>query len=182
MRTSEIAVRYARAAFDLAVETKTEEKTFGDLRALKIAFAKDASIAQFFASPVVAPEQKESALKAALANSGTSDVATNLMLTLARKERLSLFAQVVDAFQDRADAVNGVGRGVVRSATALAPQERTSLESIVEKVLKKKVILTYTTDSSVIGGLVAQVGSYTFDDSIKSHLDRMSEELKRRTV
>jgi F-type H+-transporting ATPase subunit delta len=182
MRTSELAIRYARAAFNLAVEAKAQEKTFADLRALDVAFAREPEILQFFSSPLAQPEEKEAALKAALAGSGASETATKLLLTLAKKERLGLFAEIVRAFQDRADAVNGVGRGTVRSAVALAPQERQQIEAIVEKVLKKKVILTYKIDPSVIGGLVAQVGSFTFDDSIDSHLKRMTEELKRRTV
>ena len=72
----------------------------------------------------------------------------------------------------------------VRSARqpSLAPEERQRLEKTIEGVLNKKVILTYKVDPSVIGGLIASVRSFTFDDSIDSHLKRMNEELKRRTV
>ena len=128
------------------------------------------------------PEQKEAALKAALADSGASTEAYLLLMTLAKKERLAWFSEIVQAFQSRIDDVNGVGRGAVRSSVVLAPQDRMQIESIVEKVLKKKVILSYKIDPALIGGLVAQVGSYTFDDSIDSHLKRMTEELKRKAV
>lgn len=182
MRTSELAKRYARAAFDLATEQGIADRVFADLRSLEASFEKNPAIAEFFASPMVQPEQKEAALKAALEGGGAAAETAQLLQLLARKKRLGIFADVVGAFQNRSDEVNGVGRGVVRSAVALAPQERQQLEAIVEKVLKKKVIMTYTIDPSVIGGLVAQVGSYTFDDSIDSHLKRMTEELKRRTA
>ena len=60
--------------------------------------------------------------------------------------------------------------------------QRQQIEATVEKVLKKKVIMTYKVDPSVIGGLVAQAGSYTFDDSLNSHLQRLNDELKRRAL
>ena len=177
IRCSDLAKRYARAAYDFAAETKSEGQTIADLRALAESFAKDTAIEAFFASPVIKPEAKEAAIKAALSTSKTSEAGAQLLLTLAKKKRLPLFSQVVQAFENRIDDVNGVCRGLVRSATVLAPKERSELEAIIEKVLNKKVILTYTTDPSVIGGLVAQVGSFTFDDSIESHLKRMTHEL-----
>ncbi|MES2964311.1 MAG: ATP synthase F1 subunit delta, partial [Bdellovibrionota bacterium] len=106
----------------------------------------------------------------------------DLINLLARKDRLGVFGEIVHAFEAEADAANNVARGVVRSATVLGQDDRKRIEDQVERVLKKKVILSYKVDPSVIGGLVAQVGSYTFDDSISAHLKRMNEELKRRTV
>ena len=181
-RTSELAKRYARAAFGLAAEGGRQENVLAELRALDAAFGSEPEIASFFASPVIPPERKEAALKAALEGRGASTEVAHLILTLARKERLPFFSEIVQAFQNQADEANGVGRGTVRSSVGLAPAERQQVESIVEKVLKKKVILNYKVDPSLIGGLVAQVGSYTFDDSIESHLQRMAEELTRRTV
>ena len=101
---------------------------------------------------------------------------------LARNDRFAVLPDLVSAFEKEIDASNNVTRGVVRSAIALGQDERSRIEKTVEEFLKKKVIMTYKVDPSVIGGLVAQVGSYTFDDSIQSHLTRMNEELKRRMV
>jgi F-type H+-transporting ATPase subunit delta len=46
--------------------------------------------------------------------------------------------------------------------------------------LNKKIILTYKEDPTLLGGVVAQVGGWTFDDSIETHLIKMNEELNRR--
>ena len=182
MRVSELGLRYAKAAYGLAAEKNNQEKVFTDLRSLSELFEKDADIKAFLASPVIKPEQKIEVLKKAMAGSGLSEEALQLLILLADKERLPLFEQVFHAFQTLLDKANGVSRGVVRSAVALGNTERQQIESIVEKAINKKVIMTYKVDPSVIGGLVAQVGSYTFDDSIDAHLRKLNEELKRRTV
>lgn len=182
MKSSELVKRYAKALFEIAIDNRTQEKALSDLRQLEALFSADTAIRAFLSSPTVSPAERVQALKAALESAGLSPEVLSLTLLLAKKNRLVLFADLAMAFQAEIDSANNVCRGTVRSAAALAPAERLKIEETVERVLNKKVIMTYRTDDAVIGGLVAQVGSYTFDDSIVSHLRRMNEELKRRAV
>ena len=180
MRAPELAKRYAKALFALAVDNRSQEKVFNDLRAIGEIFAKDKETHEFLVSPMITPSQKEDVLKKVLSDKGVSKEVVETILLLARNERLNVFQDLVHAFESEIDGSNGVIRGTVRSASVLAPEERQRIEQTVEKYLSKKVIMTYTVDPTVIGGLVAQVGSYTFDDSIAAHLVRMNEELKSR--
>ncbi len=182
MKSSTLAKRYAKALFALAMDNRTQDRVLEDLRALHTSFSADASIQGFFESPMVTGTQKAEVVKKAIADKGASAEVNQFLLLLAEKDRLGIFPDVVEAFQAEIDAANNVCRGFVRSTTALGPSERTQIEKTVEGVLKKKVIMTYKVDPSVIGGLVAQVGSHTFDDSLSTHLKRMSEELKRRSI
>lgn len=182
MNSYELANRYAKAIFELAVDQRTQDRVFDELRSLEQIFAKDHETREFLISPMVTSQEREQALEKALAGKGLSKETLDLVMILAKNGRMVLFPELVLAYQAQADNANGVCRGIVRSATALGQTERQRIEDTVEKVLKKKVIMTYKIDPTVIGGLVAQVGSYTFDDSIDAHLRRMNEELKRRTV
>lgn len=182
MNVTDLANRYARAAYELAVDNRTQDKVFSDLRELEIAFSKDESIHEFLTNPLIPVSARVSALEKAMAGKGVAKEAHDLIVLLARRDRMGVFKQVVSAYEKQADAANKVCRGTVRSATTLSQDERGRIESTVEKVLGKKVIMTYRVDPTVIGGLIAQVGSYTFDDTIASHLRRMNDELNRRTV
>ncbi len=75
-----------------------------------------------------------------------------------------------------------LSRGTVRSTTVLAPEERKRIEETVNRVTHKQPLLTYKEDPALLGGMVAEVGNYTFDDSLASHLRRMNEQLTRRTM
>jgi F-type H+-transporting ATPase subunit delta len=182
VKSNTLAKRYAKAIFALSVDNRSQDKVLSDLRALSDAFDSDSAIRAFFHSPMVAASQKSGALNQALEGRVTSPEVVQFVNLLAKKDRLPIFSEIVDAFQAEIDGANNVCRGVVKSTTTLGPSERAQLEKTVEGVLKKKVIMTYKVDPSVIGGLVAQVGSHTFDDSLSTHLKRMSEELKRRTI
>jgi F-type H+-transporting ATPase subunit delta len=129
---------------------------------------------------LIAPDQKIAALKAALSGKLSQEL-TNTLILLAEKNRLEIFNELVSAFEAISDGDHGVTRGTVRSASPLSAEARQQIEDTVTKVTKKKVILNFTEDSKLLGGMVAQVGGWTFDDSLETHLTRMSEDLNRRS-
>lgn len=179
MKNSILATRYARALYMLAKEAGQHETVYAQMRVIEDAFSLEREIHEFIHSPVVRPTDKEKALEQLCAKVKVPDLLKNFLLVLARKNRLTIFSSIVAAFQAIADEAHGVTRGTVRSASVLAPDERKNLEQMVSRATKKQVILTYKEDPSLIGGLVAEVGSYTFDDSLESHLTRINEQLTR---
>lgn len=182
MKVSELAHRYARAIYELAVDNRNQDKVFEDLRALELAFSKDKETHDFLTNPLVDVKTRVTVVEKALANKAISKEAADLIMLLARRDRFGIFKELVTAYEQQADNANKVCRGTVRSAVVLGQDDRRRVEATVEKVLNKKVIMNYKVDPTVIGGLIAQVGSYTFDDTISTHLRRLNDELNRRTV
>lgn len=181
MRVSEVANRYASAIYELAAENNNQEKVFAELRVIAEVIEQNKEIKEFFSSSLVASEKKSLALKKALENQKVSTELLNLLVVLAEKSRLPLFDQVLQAYELKSDQAHGVTRGLVRSATILSPEERAQIEAKVSEVTNKKVILTYKEDPEIIGGLVAEVDGFRFDDTLQNHLRRLKEDIKRRT-
>lgn len=180
MQTSELANRYAKALFELAAQNGNQDRVLEELRVLQTVFEKDEAVRQFVTSPILKAEEKERSLAEALKNAGLSAETASFVCLLARKNRLGLFDQMVAAVKTQSDLAHGVTRGTVRSAVVLSPEERKRIEEIVSSYTQKQVILTYKEDPSVIGGLIADAGSYTFDDTLTSHLRRLKDETTRR--
>ncbi len=177
---SEVAKRYAKALYELAKSNNSQQKVFAEIRTLKQVFESDKTIGEFINSPLIPPDQKIAALRGALTSRCSPEV-TNTLVLMAEKGRLEVFGELVEAFESFSDEGHGVNRGTVRSATVLTPEERKKIEDTVTLVTKKKVILNFTEDKTLLGGLVAQVGGWTFDDSLETHLTRLSEDLNRRS-
>ena len=176
---SEVSLRYAKALYELSADQSGS--VLSELRTLENVFMKDKEVQDFFTSPLIKDSDKTMAVKSALKDKGLSENVYNFIITLAQKGRINLFSEVILAFQKISDEANGVTRGEVRSANALSPEERQEIQDVVSKTTKKNVILTYEEDPNLIGGLIAEVGSYTFDDTLTSHLRRLNDDLKRRT-
>ena len=176
---SEVSKRYAKALFDYSRETKKTDKVASQLNQLAQAFETDHGVRDFVSSPIISHEEKLTAIKKALGNTATEEI-LNLTGLLIEKNRIEMLPQVSQAFALITDEANGVTRGDVKSATPLNEDSRRKIEQTVETIIKKKVILNYAEDKTIMGGLVADVGGWTFDDSLRSHLKRLSEDLNRR--
>ena len=177
---SEVSKRYAKALYEIAKVNNNTEKVFEELRTIKQALKSDPTITDFLATPVVTVENKMAILKIALEKKISIETLNTICLLL-EKGRLEQFVDVVEAYQIISDEAHSVSRGLVRSAVPLSTQEIQRIEETVNKVTKKKVLLSYEEDALLLGGMIAQVGGWTFDDSLQSHLRRLSEELNRRT-
>jgi F-type H+-transporting ATPase subunit delta len=180
MRTNEISKRYAKALLALVKQTGLHTKTYSELHAVLGVFQKDSTVKQYFENPIVSISQKVAALNAALSDKGISDEVKNTLLLMTEKNRIQHLPGMIEAFLGYLDIEEGITRGVVRSAQPLSADSQKELEVKVSNVLKKKIVLTYQQDPKLLGGAVAQVGGWIFDDSIETHLKKMNEELNRR--
>lgn len=180
MKKSEVAKRYAKALLAVSKQNGTSEKVFAELQTIAKAFNQDLAIKAYFESPLAGPEQKLTVVKAALKDLGISQDMTNAVFVLAEKNRLSALHELVGAYQLLLDEEAGITRGTVRSAQPLSAEAQKEVEARITQVLKKKIILTYQQDPKLLGGVVAQVGGWTFDDSIDTQLKKLNEELNRR--
>lgn len=172
---SEIGNRYAKALFEVSESAKNSDAVLGELRALGEAVSKNADVKAFLSSPIVSQADKAKVF-APLKGKFTAPV-ENLLNVLNDKDRLAFAGEIAEAFEALIDEKNGVTRGVVRSAATLDPEQRKSLEETVRKVTGKQVILKFDVDPTLMGGLVATVGGWTFDDSLTSHLTSLKEGL-----
>ncbi|MGZ3768464.1 MAG: ATP synthase F1 subunit delta [Bdellovibrio sp.] len=180
MRVSEISKRYAKALLAVTKQKGVHTKAFAELQVVGKIFLEDAAIKSYFENPMISPDQKMAAVKAALTNKGVSEEVLNMLTLLSEKNRMDILGQVVQSFQELLDVEQGVTRGVVRSAQPLSADAKATIEEKINKVLNKKIVLTYEQDPKLLGGIVAQVGGWTFDDSIDTHLKKLNEELNRR--
>ncbi|HLT35576.1 MAG TPA: F0F1 ATP synthase subunit delta, partial [Enhygromyxa sp.] len=82
--------------------------------------------------------------------------------------------------RDLADEAAGRIRATVKSATALDPAAQTRIKSALESATGKQVLLETAVDPELIGGLVAHVGSFTLDRSVRTSLDKLRSSLHAR--
>lgn len=180
MRSQEVAQRYARALFKFSQEEKAVEGVLNQVREVNSAIEGDESLKLFFTGPAVNKSEQVSALAKLFENKKISEPVKGLLSVLAQKRRLAYLPDIVTAFQTAVDESQGISRGTVVSATTLFPEDRLALEATISRYTGKKVVLEYNEDPKLVGGLVAKVGSYTFDDTLETQLSLLRESIKKR--
>jgi F-type H+-transporting ATPase subunit delta len=173
-----IADRYSAALFALAEEKAALEAVETDLKALKAMLAESADLKRLVSSPVLTRRDQGNAIVALATKAGWSEITRNLLGLLAKNRRLFTISGVIDAFLARLAAQRGEVTAEVATAKALTAAQKKSLAAALKKAVGKDVALDVTVDPSLLGGLVAKVGSKMVDASLKTKLQQLTLALK----
>jgi F-type H+-transporting ATPase subunit delta len=103
---------------------------------------------------------------------GDPTIAKFLELVLERG-RISGIEQIHLHYRDLTDEAAGRIRATIKTATRLDPGADKRIQAALEKSTGKTVLLTVEEDPELIGGLVAHVGSFTLDRSVRTSLDKL---------
>lgn len=173
-----MAKRYAKALLEAAAEAGALEQVAADLEALGPHFAAK-EVAGFFANPAVPRARKEAALAAAAERASASRIFVSLLRLLVARERVGLLPDIARLFRDLADERTGRVRAEVTAAVPLPAASLEALAARLSAATGRQVHLTPRVDPTVLGGLVARVGSTLYDASLRTQLRRMREVLSK---
>jgi len=87
---------------------------------------------------------------------------------------------VAERFGHVLDERGGVVSANVTTAKPIPEDLKNQLRETLAAATGRSVRVTFNTDETIIGGLVARIGSTIFDGSVQSRLERLSDELAGR--
>lgn len=179
MTLNAIARRYAAALFNVVRKTNAIDRAEQELRALGDLVASHDDLRRVFETPMVPAPKKRAIVDAVLAASGgVSGEVRRLLEMLADRDRLIVLPALVSAFGERAMQSRNEVAAEVTTAVPLGDAKRASLAAALGRATGGAVTMTETVDPSIIGGVIAKVGSVVFDGSVTRQLTRMREQLR----
>lgn len=175
MRISAVAKKYSLAL--VSSSDSNVEKVLSELFAFAGVLAADSSLENFFANPVISSDEKFKVLDLAVAKfSGTT---VGFIKTLIENKRVTSLPGIISGVQELLDEKKGISRGRVLSAQALGEELKKNLEEKIQAVVKRKIELSYDTNPGLMGGVVAHVGGWTFDDTLETQINKINDDLNR---
>jgi F-type H+-transporting ATPase subunit delta len=174
-RTS--ATRYARALLDVALKESDPQKIERDLTSFVNAMHSSPDLARALTSPRIPPAARRNVVEAVAKSIGMEPPAAKLLALLADRGRLEIFNELLAVYRERLLAHQGIVKGSVTSAAPLPPEKMKALERSLASATGKQVQLDANVDPSLIGGVVARIGSTVYDGSIRTQLARMKQQL-----
>lgn len=175
---SEAAQRYARAAFDLALESNALEALEQDFSKFAEAWKASDDLRDAARSPLIEPGEKARALVAVAGKLGLSDLGQNVVGVAAQNRRAHELPGIISAYRALHARHRNARQVEIVSARPLTVPEQAAILESLSKTLGAKVEAETSVDESLIGGFVVRVGSKQFDASIKSKLDALKLALK----
>jgi F-type H+-transporting ATPase subunit delta len=172
-----VSRRYARALFQIGVDSGTFEALGQELSDLAEVFAGSVELRQTLENPSFKPSEKRAILEKLLPRVAPSRTVQSFALLLLERGRIAALPSIARAYRELVDGHTGRVRATVVSAQPLAAGDLDRVRQALEKRTKKKVLLESQVDPSLIGGLVARVGDLVLDGSVRTQLATLRQKL-----
>ena len=168
------ALAYAKAVFDLAKERGQVDAIGRELETVAEQIKADPALHDFFARPWVAGAVKRATAVEIATRLGLSQLTRDLVGLAAVQGRADQLAAIGEAYRALVDRDLGRVRVRVRTAVPLTAEERRMLAARLQRTLGgNEVILEEAVDRALLGGFIAESGSYVVDGSLDGQLERM---------
>ena len=171
---------YGEALFSLTEELGETEKVLSDVDTLKAVFKATPEYLKMLDSPALAREERLGLIDASLSSLNTNLV--NLTKLLAEKRLCHTLPKVLDHFVRTYEVSRGIERVEVVSAVLLTDAQKAKLKKKLEGITKKQIIISYTHDPSLLGGMKLRYMGIQLDGSVKTKLDGFEKRLSELVI
>ncbi len=174
-RTS--ATRYATALLDVASQHADPDLVERQLTTFVETFDAHAELRLALTTPSVPAARKRAIVTAVAERIGMGSHVTKLLGLLADRDRLHLSHDLLAVYRERLLDQQRVVRAEIRSAVPLSPEAMNAIESRLSAATGMKVAAAAVVDPSLIGGVLAKVGSTVYDGTVKTQLQKLRVQL-----
>ncbi|MCG3204551.1 MAG: ATP synthase subunit delta [Elusimicrobia bacterium] len=173
MRNVTVARRYAKAVYQVAVETSELEDVLQALGNLSQAYGSSADFKRLLLNPLVKVELKQRLIRAVTSNKLT----LRFTELLAERKRLDLLPVIHEQLLGLGDAEKGLHRALIKTAIPLNPAQKKEVEASLASRLGGKVLGQFEVTKDLIGGVWVKMGDKVLDASIKGRIENFRQAL-----
>lgn len=180
MTSSSLVDRYASALADVVTSPASPIQpadALAQLRAFDDLVESSPEMRIALDSPAVSPARKRGVIGNFCQRLNISGPVRNFLYLLSDKRRFTALHEIVEALDLQLDARLGFARAEVSAAQELDPAQIESLSQRLAQLTGKQIRMKFKVDPSLIGGVVARVGSTVYDGSVRGRLDGLSRQL-----
>jgi len=180
MTLSAVATRYANALADVVTASSSvlrPQDAVAQLRTFEATLRSSAELHNALTTPAVPGSRKKAVVGRIADLQGLSRIARNFLFVLVDHRRIALLPEIIQIFERVVDERLGFAQAAVASAAGLTEEQRTQLTAEFERLTGKRLRMRFTVDPSLIGGVVAHIGSTVYDGSVRGQLASLERRL-----
>ncbi len=169
MLNIQLATKYARAIFELALEEKKLDAYDKDLKQIQEDVFNLPEAVKFFQNPLIPHQAKKDLLAKAFKDEISAEV-MNFLLLLVDKNRIGIFNEIYEIFTGLKNQEQGILVADVVMAFPLTKTQENQLTKKLAAVTGKKIQIRKHEDKSILGGLIVTIGDKRIDGSAAGRL------------
>lgn len=180
MTLSAVATRYANALADVVTASSAVLRpadVVAQLRTFEATLRSSPELHNALTTPAVPGSRKKAVVGRIAELEGLSRIARNFLFVLVDHRRIALLSEIIRLFEQVVDERLGFAQAAVASAAGLTEEQHTQLTAEFERLTGKRLRMRFTVDPSLIGGVVAHIGSTVYDGSVRGQLASLERRL-----
>ena len=162
--------RYALALYELARENSELDKIEKESKDIKELINQSLEFRSLLKDPTNKKKIQIETIKMISEKLKFTQIFTKFLCFLSSKRRLFFLDKIINNFLKITSRNRGEIKARLSSSKELSPNELESIQKELSENFTSKIMLDYSYDPTLIGGLVIQVGSIMIDTSIKNKL------------
>lgn len=180
---SAVSLRYARALVDAVTGPpapplpREPQAIAQQLRDFQVLLQQNTELRTLFATPAIAAAKKKAVLAEVASTLLLDPLTRNFLNVVIDHDRMPLLEEIAEAFESLLDQRLGIAVAEIRTARPLEETEKWELAEALRARTGKQVRLNFVLEPSLLGGIVARVGSIIYDGSVRGLLERLRTEL-----
>lgn len=176
MNQGMISKRYAKALLLYAIDQKSEDRVFSEMKSLISSFVNEPKLRMAMDNPMVLPEDKIGLMKAAIGGKPSEEFSRFAELVVKNKREIyfkSIALSYVDLYCQNKNLISG------KLITATPVDETTINKMKLLAQTAKNGSLDFETnvDPEIGGGFILYVDTYMMDASVSTQLRRIKQQL-----
>jgi len=174
MNSSKIAVRYAKALFDLALERDVIDSVYNDMKTVSHLCAME-EVKAVINNPVIT-QQKRKEIILALAGDDSVKLTVSFITLMFSHGRGDYLASAARNFIDLMRRHRGIRQVTITTAVPVGAKLKEEMAALVAEKDKGSIEYIEQVDRSIVGGFILRVDDAYIDASVRSRLNRFRKE------
>lgn len=182
MSSQTVARRYASALADAVLAGGEAREIQEELVRWESMIQGSELFREVLSNPTINYDQKRSVLEEMIRRTKVRTATANFLRILLKNQRLTELSEINKRFAQILDERSGVVAAEVTTARPISEEVQQVLEQRLASITGKKVRFSFAIDESIIGGMIARIGSTVYDGSVRNQLRQVEGRLAGKSV
>lgn len=176
MNQSKISVRYSRALFQSALESKLLDKVNQDMIFI-LGICGLPEVKELLTSPIIVPSKKTEILHIIFGDN-LQKLTLSFLDLIVKNGRESSIPDIARVFTHETMKHNGIKETILTTAVKVNPELKNKITGIITGLFKTKIDLKENIDEEIVGGFILKIDDNYFDASIRNKLRKIRKEFR----
>jgi len=174
-----VTTPYAEAFLQVANELNQTDEIVSQVKEILSVIRESPELDKALSSPILEKESKKSIIMALFSEKINSSL-LNLLKLLADRQRIGIIIPILERFLELYRENSNIALATVTSAVELSDEQKDLITQKISAIAgTERLELVTKTDSTLIGGFIASVGSKVIDASLSSQIRKLGLSLSK---